>query len=52
MIYTAQEVAKILRVSVETVRKLIKSGQLKSFKVGHQDRITHEDLMAYMNRDK
>lgn len=49
MVYTIEEVAEILRVSVGTVRKLINSKQLKSFRVGTQIRVKKEDLDRYMS---
>jgi excisionase family DNA binding protein len=52
MNYTIEEVARILKVSSATVRKLIKSGELESFKVGHQTRITQEALDNYIKRNK
>jgi len=48
MVYTVEEVADILKVSVSTVRKLIKSKKLKAFHVGQQLRIKKEDLDDYM----
>lgn len=49
MVYTVEEVAKILKVSAATVRKLIKEGRIKSFMVGNQIRIRKTDLDQYMN---
>lgn len=48
MVYTVEQVADILHVTAQTVRKLIKSGALKAFKVGSQFRIRKEDLDRYM----
>ncbi len=50
MVYTIEEVAKILRVSTATVRNLIERGELKAFRVGNQWRVKKEDLDAYMSR--
>ena len=50
MIYTIEECADLLKVSVSTVRKLIASGELKAFKVGGQWRIRKEDLDSYIDR--
>lgn len=50
MVYTIEEVAQILKVSVSTVRNLIDRGELKAFKVGNQWRVKKEDLQAYMSR--
>lgn len=49
VVLTVEEVAKLLRVSVATVRALVASGELKSFRVGNQIRIKKEDLDAYMS---
>jgi DNA (cytosine-5)-methyltransferase 1 len=50
--YTIEEVAKRLRVSTETVRKLIASGSLQSYKVGRQYRIPVQAIDDYLNRSK
>ncbi len=50
MIYTVEEVAKLLRVSVATVRRLIRIGDLEAFPVGNQYRITQESLDKYMRK--
>jgi excisionase family DNA binding protein len=52
MYYTIEEVAKILKVSAATVRKLIKSGEIETFRVGSQIRITQEALDKYVQRHK
>jgi excisionase family DNA binding protein len=50
MVYTLEEVAEILKVSVATVRKLVDEKQLKAFKVRGQWRVRKEDLDDYINR--
>lgn len=50
MVYTVEEVAKMLRVSVATVRRLIKIGEIEAFSVGNQYRVTQEALDKYMSR--
>lgn len=52
MLYTIEEVAKILRVSEATVRRLIKSGQLEAIQVGSQYRISQEELDKFLSRGK
>ena len=47
-VMTVEEVAEILQVNPQTVRKLIKEGKLKSFYVGSLVRIRKEDLEEYM----
>jgi excisionase family DNA binding protein len=49
MVYTVEQVADILQVSVQTVRRLIKEKKLKAFRVGIQLRIKKEDLDEYMS---
>jgi excisionase family DNA binding protein len=48
--YTLKEVAKILRVSEQTVRRLINEGKLSSIRVGIQIRITQSSLDAYLSQ--
>ena len=48
-VLTLEEVAQILRVSIPTVRKLIREGRLKSFRVGAQVRIRRDELEKYMS---
>ena len=45
-----KEVAEILRVSAEHVRRIIRKGQLRAFKVGRRGgyRIREEDLRNYI----
>lgn len=49
-VLTVQEVADILRVSVATVRRLVKDKELDGFYVGNQIRIREDDLNRYMQR--
>lgn len=45
---TPQEVAEILRVSVYTVRRWIKEGDLPAYKVGRSWRIEEDELGRWM----
>jgi putative molybdopterin biosynthesis protein len=47
---TLEEVANELRVSVQTVRRLINSGQLKAVRVGRQLRVSREALDDYIRQ--
>lgn len=47
-ILTLEEVASILQISMSTVRKLIKTGELKAKKVRGQWRVRRSDIDAYM----
>ena len=43
-----EEVAKQLGVSPATVRGLIRTGELKAYRIGKQVRIAEEDVKAYL----
>ena len=45
---TLPEVAKILKVSLSTVRAWIREGRLSSIKVGHFRRVRGEDLESFI----
>jgi len=49
---TAQEVAALLRVSVYTVRRWIKKGDLPAYKVGRGWRISEPDLGRWLGRQQ
>jgi excisionase family DNA binding protein len=49
-IYTAEEVARILRINPRTVHRLIKRGELKAFTIGGEYRITQSALEAFIAR--
>lgn len=48
---TAQEVADRLRVSIQTIIRELKSGELKGSKVGNQWRIRKSDILKYLSSD-
>lgn len=50
-VLTVEEVAKELRVSAQTVRKIIEDGELKAFRVRGQWRIKREDLDRYIEQN-
>jgi len=43
---TVEEVAKLLRISVRTVQRLLKGGELPGVRIGRQWRIPRAELMA------
>lgn len=47
-VYTIAETAKLLKVSEETVRRLIANGDLEARRVGRQYRITRETIDKYL----
>lgn len=52
MSYTAEEIAKMLKISKLTVYELIKKGELASYRVGKQMRVDAADLEAYKQRTR
>ncbi len=42
--YTVEEAAKLLKVSKDTIRRMIKSGEIEVFRVGRQIRIRRSVL--------
>lgn len=51
-IYTLKEARDILKISDRTIRRYIEDGKLGAFMVGNNYRITHEDLMRYIEENR
>ena len=49
---TVEEVAKMLKVHVKTVRHWINSGELKAMDIGRGYRISRSDLQEFIDRRK
>jgi excisionase family DNA binding protein len=49
-VYTIEEVARILKLSEQTVRQLVLNKDLRSKKIGRQYRITQTMLDEYLNK--
>ncbi len=49
-IYTAEEVARILRVHLRTIHRMIKRGELEAFTVDREYRIPQSALDDYIAR--
>lgn len=47
-LYDLQEVANILQVHIDTVRRYIKSGALRAAKIGKAYRVQEKDLQAFI----
>lgn len=47
-VYTLQELAVVLSVSEQTIRRMFNRGELKGFKIGKQWRILKKDFEAYL----
>ncbi|MCM8789979.1 MAG: helix-turn-helix domain-containing protein [Candidatus Omnitrophica bacterium] len=50
--YTAEEVAKILRLHPYTVRRLCREKKVPAFKFGGQWRFNKEEIQKWMNKGK
>ncbi len=48
LVYTVREAAEQLRIGYSTVREEIRTGQLRSFKVGRRRLVSGEALRAYV----
>lgn len=46
--YTVEEIAEILKLDAETIRRYLVKGDLRGSKVGRVWRVTEEDLKAYI----
>ena len=47
-VYKVKEAAEILKVSYQKILEMIKNGEIKSFKIGADYRVTEENLKAFM----
>lgn len=47
-LYTLDEVAAHLRVSLRTVRRFVSSGQLRAVKMGRKPLVTERELEAFV----
>jgi len=48
--YSPKEVAEILNLSGETIRRKIKAGKIKGFRTGKQFRVSGEALKDYIEK--
>lgn len=48
LVYTVREAAERLRIGYSTARECIRTGELRSFKVGRRRLVAGEDLVAYV----
>lgn len=51
-VYTADEVAEMLRTTPQTIRRMLTDEKLKGFKVGREWRITEGDLEAFIDTSR
>lgn len=50
--FTVLDVAKILHLTVNTIKRYINQGKIKATKLGNSYRISKLDLMAFMDSNK
>lgn len=48
--YTAEELAKELRVNIMTIYRYIKGGRLKAYKIGKEFRIDRKEFDKFLNK--
>ena len=48
--YTAEELAKELRVNIMTIYRYIKASRLKAYKIGREFRIDKTEFEAFLKR--
>lgn len=52
LLYTREEVARILRLSLRTIDKLTKDGKLPSVRLGRTVRFSKDDLLVFIQQRK
>lgn len=50
--YTVPELIKILKISQNTVLKLLRNGEIKGVKIGHSWRVSEENLRTFINGEQ
>lgn len=50
--YTLKDMCEILKLHYQTVLKLLRTKKLNGFKAGREWRITHRDLLDFIERGK
>lgn len=50
--YTAEELAKVLKVNIMTIYRKIKSKQLKAYKIGKEFRIDKKEFNSFLSKAK
>ena len=49
-LYTAKEVAKMLKISMPTIFKLIRNNEIQCKKIGREWRFTENDIKEFVNK--
>lgn len=50
--YTAEELAKKLRVNIMTIYRYIKAGKVKAYKIGKEFRIGKKEFVKFLSKVK
>ena len=50
--YSLEDVARVLDVNYQLIYRLVRDGEMGSTKVGRVYRVSHEDLQAYLQRNR
>jgi excisionase family DNA binding protein len=50
--YTAEELAKVLKVNIMTIYRYIKAGKINAHKIGKEFRIKKVDFNHFLNNNK
>jgi len=50
--YTAEELAKALRVNIMTIYRYVKAGKIKAYKIGKDFRIDKQEFSKFLNSVK
>lgn len=48
--YTTEEIAEILKMDAETIRRFIRESKIKAHKIGSEWRIKESDLMEFIEK--
>lgn len=48
-VYDLEELSKLLKIHIVTLRRYIREGKLKAVKLGKAYRVTDENLKAFLN---
>jgi len=51
-VYTTKQVAEILKVSLPTIKRMLKDGRLKSTRIGRQHRFLGREILAKLEGEK
>ena len=49
--YTVEEIADVFSISTSTIRRLLRSGELKGSKLGNQWRISEKQAQEYFDKN-